>query len=125
MLIALNRRRYSEYTSKVIHWAACLPFVRNNSGKLIHRPRYAITYLKNDCIPEHFAIEYHCGQCCSDQPNSGKLEILSSPMSKEIVCHRCEEAAIQRGLPSSSEIVGSHVHVGRTKAVKDCCGGGV
>jgi len=123
MMISLERRAYSGYGPRPMIWASCLPFVRNNIGKLIHRPRYGSTFLKHGCIPEHFAIEYHCGQSCSDRVGSGKLEVIEAPDTDEIVCHRCESFALQRGLPSSEEITGNHVHIGSTKAVKNCCGG--
>ena len=123
MLITLKRRDYSGYGAPKIHWSSCLPFVRNNSGKLIHRPRYGATYRENGCITEHFAIEYHCGQCCTDDIDGRKLEVIDAPEEHEIVCHRCEALAVERGLLSSEGIVGRHVHIGRTKAVKDCCGG--
>lgn len=123
MMISLDRRADSGYGPRPITWASCLPFVRNRIGKLVHRPRYGSTYPKKGCIPEHFAIEYHCGQICIDSAGNEKLEVIEIPNSDEIVCHRCESLALQRGLPSSEGIAGHHVHIGSTKAVKNCCGG--
>lgn len=100
------------------YWRSSKPFVENRMAVLIHRP-YKVNSFKIDGRRPHIAITYHCGNThCGGE---GKLTFLDAPPSGSIVCQRCEDYAIERGLPSSKEITGFHVCLGGVKAVKNCC----
>ena len=97
------------------------PFVINARGVLIHRPRTASTYKISKNYNHHYGITYWCG---NTQTGWSKFTFTSDPPKGRIVCHACEARAVMAGQLPSNEIVGRHVHIGRMRAIKDCCGGG-
>lgn len=68
--------------------------------------------------PAHMSVQNYCGSTFS-----GKKFTFHDTLSEDgkLLCTRCEAAAIQAGLPSASEIVGRHVHLGRVIPIKVCC----
>ena len=96
------------------------PFVINDMAVLIHRPRYISEY-KLSGHPRHMAIECWCG---ASHTGWTKFTFVDKPPENRMVCHSCESRAVMFGQPSSEELVGRHVHIGRMRAIKDCCGGG-
>lgn len=98
-----------------VPWSACLPFVENSRGVLIHRPRSAVTITMHK--EPHISIHYWCGNGVTGKKN---LTLLSAPPVSAIVCERCEQAAVDAGLPSAESLAGRHVHIGKLKAVLTC-----
>lgn len=116
MKIALEKSRNLGGTKvPPIEWKSALPFVENSRGQLVHRPMSVVTYL-HQSYP-YLAIKYQCGLSACGSKN---LTFLSVPPEHAVVCHRCEEFAVLRGLPSSSDIAGRHVHIGGLKVFKKC-----
>lgn len=101
-----------------IHWSSCSPFIENSKAVLIHRPRYVVTHKISAKYKAHIAIGYWCGNHCS---GTKKFTFLDAPPDSKVVCARCEAKAIEAGLPSASDLVGRHVHVGGVAAVQTCC----
>lgn len=98
------------------------PFFVNPRAKLIHRPK-AIELMTHlyDAKPRlhdvYFVVECFCGyNFCT----KGNEYLTSQLLENDIVCKACELKAIDSGLPSSSSINGSHVHIGGIKAF-GCC----
>ena len=114
MKLALEKKKPAP---NQLHWKACLPFVENKRGVLIHRPRNATTYSIHR-LP-HIGIRFWCGMAVTGK--SDKFDFLSAPPEDSILCERCEAAAIANGLPSADELACRHVHKGRTVAVVTCC----
>ena len=105
-----------EYRQTTYPWASCAPFVENRRGILIHRPRTVATFtlLKKP----HFSIGYWCGSHANN--DAGNLTFLEAPAENAIVCERCEQMAVEAGLPSAYSLAGRHVHIGKLKAVLTC-----
>ena len=59
-------------------------------------------------------ISHWCG---SQVYGPGDIDFLDQPNDWEVVCKRCEEKALKKGLPTSNELAGKHVHKG---GVYDC-----
>ena len=114
MKLALEKKKTQP---NQLHWKACLPFVENKRGVLIHRPRNATTYTIHR-LP-HIGIGFWCGSAVTGK--SDKFDFLSAPPEGRILCERCEAYAVAHGLPSADELAGRHVHKGRTVAVVTCC----
>lgn len=95
------------------------PFLMNDRAILIHRPREATIY-NHDKFPSHIAVKFWCG----NTHNHGKgMFFLSEPPIDRLVCEACEARAIMAGLPTSSELAGRHVCIGKLKAVVACAHG--
>lgn len=95
----------------------CAPFVENKCGVLIHRPievAYRKAYLGGYI---YACVDFMCGNSANGE---GKFTFLDVVPEGRIVCARCEAAAIEAGLPSSSEICGRHVCIGGVKAISHC-----
>jgi hypothetical protein len=103
---------------KGVHWTACEPFVENSRAVLIHRVRYVTTHKISPRWPAHLAVYGWCG---NGMTGTTKFTFLSEPPDGSIVCARCEDAAVDAGLPSSLQLVGKHVHTGGVVAVRRCC----
>ena len=99
-------------------WRSCLPFVRNDKGVLVHRPKRVTTYTHHR--KPYIAIQYWCGNSCT---GSKKFTFLTMPKINELLCAVCETKAIAAGRHASDILCGHHVHLGRTTAVRVCCGG--
>ena len=104
------------YRRTTFPWASCAPFVENTRGILIHRPRSVTTHTL--LRKSHFSVNYWCGNSANN--NSGNLTFMEAPPVDAIVCERCEQLAIEAGLPSAEELAGRHVHIGRLKAILTC-----
>lgn len=101
-----------------ISWASCSPFIENRKAVLTHRPRYVTTHKIGAQWKSHISIGCWCGNSFS---GTKKFTFLDAPKTDALLCARCECAAVKAGLPSSSEIVGRHVHIGRVVAQQLCC----
>ena len=101
-----------------IHWTACEPFLENTRGALIHRVRYVTTHKISPKYNAHLAVSCWCGMSICGQKN---LTFIAAPPSEKIVCARCEDIAVQKGLPTSYQLTGKHIHTGGVVAVKRCC----
>jgi len=95
----------------------CAPFVINERAVLIHRPRRVHTR-KLAKWPAHTSVQYLCG---NTQSGRTIFTFTSDPPEDGIVCRRCEEQALKAEQPSSSELVGRHVHIGGVRGIRDCC----
>jgi len=118
MLPLIVKKSDNPYERVYFHWRSSKPFVENRMAVLIHRPRKITTHKLKDRKP-HDAIQFHCGS--TQVGKRSKFTFLDDPPEGKIVCARCEELAVERGLPSSSELAGRHVCTGGVKAVKSCC----
>lgn len=98
---------------------SALPFVENSRGVLNHRPRSADIH-KCGYRPHHLAVHYFCG---SQVTGTDNITFLAEPTM--LLCEACEARAVMAGLPSADEIVGRHVHVGKTKVFQTCCTGDI
>jgi hypothetical protein len=96
----------------------CAPFVENSRGVLVHRPRKGSIY--NVRAKPHISIRFWCGMTVST--SGDHLAFIASPRADQILCERCETAAVNFGHPRADTIAGRHCHVGRTVAVRTCCG---
>lgn len=105
-----------DYAKTVFPWASCAPFIENSRGMLVHRPRAVTTHALLG--KPHFSIWYWCGNHANN--DAGNITFLEAPNIGAIVCERCEQAAVDAGLPSASSLAGRHVHVGKLKAVLTC-----
>lgn len=123
MKLSLEITESARKDSSIYPWKTALPFVENSRGILIHRPRMVSTHTGlSRSNPSrwrpHIGIGFWCGMHVSGDKN---FTFLLAPPENGLVCHRCEAVAIANGFPSSAELAGRHVHIGRVKAVKDCC----
>mgnify|MGYP000367204738 CR=1 FL=1 len=98
-----------------VEWKATLPFLENTRAHLIHRPKTVVTY-RHQKIP-HLAVMCYCGTGFAGGKN---FTFLSAPPLDSVVCQRCEDAAVDFGLPSSFSLTGRHVHLGGLKVVLNC-----
>jgi hypothetical protein len=101
-----------------IAWTACKPFVENSMGELIHRPREVTTWKVSERWKAHIAVTGWCGNTAT---RTKKFTFLDAPGLNQVVCARCEGKAVAAGLPTSSQLVGRHVHLGGVVTVKYCC----
>lgn len=118
MLLPLDMPRVARPEVRGLPWTSCKPFVENSKAVLIHRPRRVSMHRISDKYRTHLAVEMWCG---STQTGTKKFTFLDAPPREAIVCARCEMKAIGAGMPSSSQLVGGHVHLGGVIAVKHCC----
>ena len=123
MDIQLEKQPLKEYPKEKVRISKSKPFFINPRAKLVHRPRRIkyMTHLaerKPNTWSPYFSVKAYCGALVCTKGNEELVDRLDD---SQIVCHRCEEIATSRGLPMSSEINGSHVHIGRIKAF-GCCG---
>lgn len=95
---------------------SCRPFIENTRAVLIHRPRWISVYRTNPKKP-HLGVHYLCGNGTIGDKN---IIFLDRPPANKLVCHNCERIALAGGLPSSDEIAGHHVHLGKVVAVRTC-----
>lgn len=115
--LPLEIRDDQKSTNKVFPLKSSAPFVENSRGTLIHRPRSGAIY--NLHRTPHIGVSFWCGMATTSSGTN--LTFLDSPPEDKILCARCEEAAVAKGMQSADELAGRHVHVGRTIAVKTCC----
>jgi len=114
-----NRRKINDVRYQFINWKSCLPFLENKRAILIHRPRAVATIAKSAVSKYPYMVaDMWCGTSMCGQEN---WTFLSAPPEGKVVCARCEAMAVSQGLPSSDELVGHHVHIGRVRAVITCC----
>lgn len=99
---------------------SCRPFIENTRGVLIHRPKYATIYRigDGDRWAPHLAVTFLCGNGTTGTKN---IVFLDEPPTNKLVCAVCEARAVMEGQPTSSEICGRHVHIGRVIAQQSCC----
>lgn len=103
----------------VTYWKACAPFVENQRGVLIHRPRTVTVH--RTVKHAHIAVHYYCGNASTGTKN---FTFLDEPPADALLCARCEAEAVKVGLPSAHALCGKHVHEGKCVAVQTCCIGG-
>lgn len=116
MRVALEKpRTYGRWDKRDLWWKEAKPFVLNDRAILIHRPRQVTLY--NIHKGPHIGISLWCG---NQFTGLKKFTFLDSPPEDRLVCHACEQRALMAGLPSSSELAGKHVCVGKLKAVNTC-----
>lgn len=99
-------------------WRSCLPFVRNDKGLLVHRPRKVTTYTHHR--KPYIAVQYWCGNTST---GSKKFTFLAEPGADELLCAVCEAKATAAGQRFSDALCGRHVHTGKCVAVMTCCAG--
>lgn len=115
MKLQLEKRAVTD-NYRHLPWATCLPFVENSRGVLIHRPRYVSTFNVHK-LP-HIAIQYWCGCGAS---GGKKFTFHAAPPEGKLLCERCEQQAVLRGMPSADSLAMKHVHLGKLVAVQTCC----
>ena len=120
MKIALDVTPSGKRLRGQIPWVSCQPFVENSKAVLIHRPRYVSTHQISDKYKPHISVGGWCGNVFS---GTKKFTFLDAPPAGKLLCARCEEIAVKFGQPSSFELVGRHVHLGRCVAIQTCCEG--
>lgn len=98
-------------------WKYSKPFIENERAVLVHRPR-TITTFNYLGTRIHHAVEMHCG---NTQTGDGVFRMHDMCPEEKVLCQKCEEMAVHRGLPSAEELCGRHVCIGGVKAVKSCC----
>jgi len=113
MKVAL-KKNYSD--SAAGYWKESEPFVENRYGMLIHRP-ISVTLFNNNRYP-HIAVGHYCGATHTGKHE--KFTFLLTPPAHKLVCHVCEMKAVAAGLPTSSQIAGRHVCIGRLKPINIC-----
>lgn len=113
-----NLTRLRRFGQSLMPWASCLPFVENSKAVLIHRPREVITHKIGERWDSHISVKCWCNNVMT---GTKKFTFLDAPSGDKIVCARCEDAAVNAGMPSSSEIAGRHVHTGGVVAKMRCC----
>lgn len=121
-LIDLKVRRgqtAAGYRTRAGYWKKSQPFVENARAHLIRRP-LSINEHRLSGHGRHISIEYLCGQTTTGLK---KFTFHDVPPENGVVCAVCEARAIMAGLPSSAEIAGRHVHIGRMRAVLTCAHG--
>lgn len=113
-------RRYSSAGCKLNDgwWKQSPPFVQNDRAQLIHRPKMITEH--TSLGKRHIAVRYMCDGTATGLK---KFTFLDAPPEDRLVCAVCEARAVMIGLPSSSEIAGKHVHLGRMKPVMTCSHG--
>ena len=111
--------RYRNNDTCYVHWLKALPFFANPRGVLVHRVKHAQTILHGG-IRSHDHVNYWCGNGCNAHGLRGWTD---RPDRTQVLCEKCEQAAVDAGMPASDELAGRHVHVGRAKAVRTCCHG--
>lgn len=90
------------------------PFVLNPRAVLIHRPRTFT--LHKTFLGSHHATLLWCGSNFA----SRDLTLISEPPNGRLVCSVCEARAVMAGQPTSTELAGRHVCVGKVRAINTC-----
>jgi hypothetical protein len=116
--VKLPLAKQKHHSTAVAHWTAALPFVKNELGVLIHRPKTVAVYNLHRSM--HLGIHYWCGNAAA---GADKFTFLQEVPEGMLICARCEAIAVLNGLPSTLEICGKHIHEGKVVAVQTCCGG--
>lgn len=98
------------------YWLTAPAFVENSRALLLHRPRAVTVYAIH--ARAHMAVNYWCHNTVCGRKN---ITFLDEPPENCLLCETCERNAVESGLPSTYEIVGRHVHLGRLRAIKTCC----
>ncbi len=106
--------------ANIFPWKKGKPFVENSKGQLVHRLRGGATY--QNLRKAHIGVDFWCGMATASSGDN--LTFLDTPPEGKILCARCEEVAVSRGLPSADTITGHHVHIGGVQAVRACCNEG-
>lgn len=118
MKVTLKKREINRSGPlRYIQWIESLPFFRNPRGLLIHRVESVVTMI-HASGRTHNGIHYLC-----NAQTTADGEFLAEPPANRLVCQACELAAKRKGKPSSEELVGRHVHVGKIRVERVCgCG---
>lgn len=103
---------------RTVQWKSCPPFLENCRATLIHRPRKVTVIKIGAKWPAHLAVHAWCG---NQFTGTKKFTFLESPPELALICARCEQAAVAKGLPSASSLAGRHVHLGGMRATQLCC----
>lgn len=105
---------YAGSPHRSVNWRMGLPFVMSRSGILVHRLKAARSHIFEGKY-SHDSADYWCG-------NGGCSRLhFAEPPADRLVCALCEAKAIAAGEKSSDELLGRHVHIGTTRAVRSCC----
>lgn len=105
---------------------SALPFIENDRGVLIHRPRYAAIHeALSEQFHPHMSVEMWCGSSANSNQmrhgGPGVLTFIADVPLDRYLCWRCEERAVEMGkLPSAYELTGHHVCVGGVRAYNKC-----
>ena len=102
----------------VVSWTSALPFFDNPRAVLIHRPRSVSTY---SCAWRGAWLAVHCWCGNGMTSNTERFAFLPDVPDGRIVCARCEDKAVEAGLPTSDQLAGRHIHKGGVVAVRECC----
>lgn len=104
-------------------WKEGEPFFNSDRGRLIHRVR-AVDQIEFNSQSYPYGTRYNVlveTWCGSRRLSTDSEGMEREPSGGKLVCERCEQAAIDAGMPSSEELTGRHVHVGRCRVVQTCC----
>lgn len=114
--LPLQKAQWHRHEGKVIKAPSGAPFLLNDRAQLIHRPiQVTLHYTLSS---PHFSV--HC-YCRASFSSAKDLHLIEDVPDDRMVCLPCEQRAVLMGLPSTEEILGRHVHIGRLKAVRVCC----
>ena len=118
--IELAKKRPHPFANKnAMFLRSAAPFVINKRGTLVHRPYSACVY--NIHASPHIGVHFLCGMSVCDNRSRNNLTFTDYLDEGKLLCERCEEIAIKKRMPTTNQIVGRHVHTGRTKGVITCC----
>lgn len=120
MKVTLKGSRRPPHTTATqwMPWTASKPFVENTRAVLVHRPKHVTTHNLGMGRKSHISVSAWCGNVAT---GTKKFTFLDAPADGLLVCARCEEKALAAGLPTSSELAGRHVHLGRVVPERTCC----
>lgn len=90
------------------------PFVLSPRATLVHRPRTFT--LHKTFLGAHYAAHLWCGNNFA----GSDLELIAEPPNGRLVCSACEIRAVMAGQPTSAELAGRHVCVGKMRAINTC-----
>lgn len=100
------------------HWTESEPFFTNPRGILIHRVRSVRSYKNTVGVVTHYSTTCHCG----NQFHFDDVACLVAvPPDGRLLCERCESIAVKNKLPTSEQLAGKHIHIGRLVAKQVCC----
>lgn len=100
--------------SRHAYWKRSVPFVISRHGYLVHRVRSASTHIYRG-ETQHNSAKLWCGNSFNGTP-----VFLAEPPENRLICAVCEANAVAHGLPTSSDLVGRHVCVGRLRVQNAC-----
>lgn len=105
-----------------VPWRESAPFVLNPRGILVHRVLGVTTIIRHYWEEDtNVVVKYACWNGCSFDCEKSDVCLLHEVPGDRILCERCEQVALNNGLPSADELCGRHVHVGRVRAIRSCC----